>query len=103
MADARQLARKTLHGCGSQASCVAVVEPVGRFLQPLRGERGRVLSLGYELAQQAVGMLVEALLAGVIGPGEEDAGVGHLGDLAVAAELLPVVADEVQDQCREGK
>ncbi len=38
----------------------AVVEPVDGFLQPLRVECAQVLGLGHELAQEAVGMFVEA-------------------------------------------
>ncbi len=92
------VAEDLVRGTVAQHLAGAVVEPVDGLLQPLRVERAQVLGLGHELAQEAVGMFIEAPLAGAVGTGQADVDVERDDDLAVADELLAFVAGEGQNQ-----
>lgn len=60
------------------------------------GDAEQALSLGKVLADQAVGVLVEAVLPGVVGAGEIHIGGKGRVDLAVAGDLLTVVQGDGQ-------
>ena len=72
----------------------AVVEAVGGVLEEAGVEGAEIRGFGDELAEQAVGVFVEAAFPGVVGAGEEDIGGEGGGDGAVTGELLAVVEGE---------
>lgn len=69
----------------------AVVAPFGDILSLPKVNAAQTLALGELVADQAVGVLVDAALAEVVGLGEAHVGVKGISDLAVAGELLAVV------------
>ncbi len=96
------VAEDLLRGALAKHLAGAVVEPVDGFLQPLRVECAQVLGVGHELAQQAVGMFVEASLAGAVGQGKEEVGVERLGGLAGPANSFPLSQVTVRTRAEKG-
>ena len=91
-------------GWGAEAEGLAraAVKQVGHLAHLLRIEVREALGFAEVLANESVGVLVEAALPGMVRAGELDVGAEGGAELAMAGELLAVVGDDGEHEVADG-